>query len=116
MSESRLREEMVEFGAMLTGLGLAHGSTGNISVRLDDGWLITPTNSRMGRLDPARIARLDQDGRHVAGDTAGWHGGGRYATATPVVRPAVSVRWSSIWASVVARLRSRPVARRGATG
>lgn len=68
MSESRLREEMVEFGAMLTGLGLAHGSTGNISVRLDDGWLITPTNSRMGRLDPARIARLDQDGRHVAGD------------------------------------------------
>jgi ribulose-5-phosphate 4-epimerase/fuculose-1-phosphate aldolase len=55
MTESRLREEMVEFGALLTGLGLAHGSTGNISVRLDDGWLITPTNSRMGRLDPARI-------------------------------------------------------------
>ena len=68
MSDSRLREEIVAFGAMLTGLGLAHGSTGNISVRLDDGWLITPTNSRLGRLDPARIARLDHEGRHVAGD------------------------------------------------
>jgi len=68
MSESRLREDMAAFGEMLTGLGLAHGSTGNISARLDDGWLITPTNSRLGRLDPARIARLDGEGRHVAGD------------------------------------------------
>ena len=68
MSESRLREEMASFGEMLTGLGLAHGSTGNISVRLDDGWLITPTNSRLGRLDPARIAKLDPDGRHLGGD------------------------------------------------
>lgn len=68
MSDTKLREEIVAFGELLTGLGLAHGSTGNISVRLDDGWLITPTNSRMGRLDPARIARLDQDGRHLAGD------------------------------------------------
>ena len=67
-SESRLREDIATFGQMLTGLGLAHGSTGNISVRLDDGWLITPTNSRMGQLDPARIARLDRDGRLIAGD------------------------------------------------
>jgi 3-dehydro-4-phosphotetronate decarboxylase len=68
MSEAALREAIAAFGGLLTGLGLAHGSTGNISVRLDDGWLITPTNSRLGRLDPARIARLDQDGRHLAGD------------------------------------------------
>lgn len=67
-SDSRLREDIATFGQMLTGLGLAHGSTGNISVRLDDGWLITPTNSRMGQLDPARIAKLDEDGRLVAGD------------------------------------------------
>lgn len=68
MSESRLREEIAAFGGLLTGLGLAHGSTGNISVRLDDGWLITPTNSRLGRLDPARIAKLDDEGRLLAGD------------------------------------------------
>ena len=68
MSESALREEIAAFGGLLTGLGLAHGATGNISVRLDDGLLVTPTNSRLGRLDPARIARLDRDGRHVGGE------------------------------------------------
>jgi len=67
-AESRLREDIAVFGQMLTGLGMAHGSTGNISVRLDGGWLITPTNSRLGQLDPARIAKLDEEGRLVAGD------------------------------------------------
>ena len=68
MSESRLREEIAELGRMLHDLGLSHGSTGNISARLDDGWLLTPTNSRLGRLDPARIAKLDDAGRHLDGD------------------------------------------------
>ena len=68
MSESGLREDIAAFGRLLTGLGLAHGTTGNISVRLDDGFLVTPTNSRLGRLDPARIARLDRNGRQVGGD------------------------------------------------
>ena len=68
MSDSRVREDIAAFGQLLTGLGLAHGATGNISVRLDEGLLVTPTNSRLGRLDPARIARLDRDGRHVGGD------------------------------------------------
>ena len=66
--ETRRREEIVELGRLLAHLGLSHGSTGNISVRLDDGWLLTPTNARLGRLDPARIAKLDADGRHVDGD------------------------------------------------
>jgi ribulose-5-phosphate 4-epimerase/fuculose-1-phosphate aldolase len=66
--EARLREAIAAFGALLTGLGHAHGATGNISVRLDDGWLLTPTNSRLGQLDPARLARLADDGRHLAGD------------------------------------------------
>jgi 3-dehydro-4-phosphotetronate decarboxylase len=68
VSENRLREDIATFGALLTGLGLAHGATGNISVRLDDGLLVTPTNSRLGRLEPARLARLDPDGRHIGGD------------------------------------------------
>ncbi|MGI9450479.1 MAG: 3-oxo-tetronate 4-phosphate decarboxylase [Geminicoccaceae bacterium] len=66
--EAALREEIVELGRLLTHLGLSHGSTGNISVRLDDGWLLTPTNSRLGKLDPARIAKLDNEGCHLAGD------------------------------------------------
>jgi ribulose-5-phosphate 4-epimerase/fuculose-1-phosphate aldolase len=44
------------------------GSSGNISVQLDDGWLLTPTNSCLGRLDPARISKLAPDGRHIGGD------------------------------------------------
>jgi 3-dehydro-4-phosphotetronate decarboxylase len=68
VSESRLRDDIAAFGELLTGLGLAHGATGNISVRLDDGLLVTPTNSRLGRLDPARLARLDRDGHHIGGD------------------------------------------------
>jgi 3-dehydro-4-phosphotetronate decarboxylase len=68
MNESGLREDIAAFGELLTGLGLAHGATGNISVRLDEGFLVTPTNSRLGRLDPGRIARLDRNGRHVGGD------------------------------------------------
>jgi ribulose-5-phosphate 4-epimerase/fuculose-1-phosphate aldolase len=68
VSESGPREEIAAFGALLSELGLAHGATGNISLRLDDGLLVTPTNSRLGRLDPGRIARLDGGGRHVGGD------------------------------------------------
>jgi 3-dehydro-4-phosphotetronate decarboxylase len=68
VSESGLREDIAGFGELLTRLGLAHGATGNISVRLDDGLLVTPTNSRLGRLDPASIARLDRDGRHIGGN------------------------------------------------
>jgi ribulose-5-phosphate 4-epimerase/fuculose-1-phosphate aldolase len=44
--------------------GLTPGSSGNISLRLDDGgWLVTPTNASLGFLDPARISRLDRDGK-----------------------------------------------------
>jgi ribulose-5-phosphate 4-epimerase/fuculose-1-phosphate aldolase len=49
--------------------GLTAGSSGNISVRLSDGgWLTTPTNSSLGSLDPARLSRLDAEGRLVSGD------------------------------------------------
>jgi len=68
MTETRLREAITALGRMLHDLGLSHGSTGNISARLDDGWLLTPTNSRLGRLDPAQIAKLDDAGSHVSGD------------------------------------------------
>ena len=68
MSESRLRERITLFGKSLFDRGLTAGSSGNISARLDDGWLLTPTNSSLGRLDPARISKLDDDGNLVSGD------------------------------------------------
>ncbi len=67
-AENRLREEMVTLGHSLFERGLSSGSSGNLSVRLDDGWLLTPTNACLGRLDPARLAKLDWDGWLLAGD------------------------------------------------
>ena len=67
--EARLRETIVATGASLFNRGLTHGSTGNISVALaDGGWLMTPTGSSLGTLDPARLSRLDSAGRHLDGD------------------------------------------------
>lgn len=68
MTESRLRERIAMHGDALYRRGLAPGSSGNISVRLEDGILVTPTNSCMGRLDPARISKLSFDGTHISGD------------------------------------------------
>ncbi|MDI4638654.1 MULTISPECIES: 3-oxo-tetronate 4-phosphate decarboxylase [Halomonadaceae] len=66
--DNRLREQIAVYGKSLFDRGLTMGSSGNISVRLDDGgWLMTPTNACLGRLDPARISRLDRDGRHLDG-------------------------------------------------
>ena len=66
--EHRLREAMVAFGKSLFDRGLTAGSSGNISARLADGWLVTPTNASLGTLDPARIAKLDWSGQPLSGD------------------------------------------------
>lgn len=62
------RGEMAALAASLFARGFSVGSAGNISMRLADGFLITPTNSCLGRLDPARIAKLDAGFAHVGGD------------------------------------------------
>lgn len=68
LSETRLREQICRFGRSLFERGLTPGSSGNISLRLDDGgWLVTPTNASLGFLDPATITRLDAKGALVSG-------------------------------------------------
>lgn len=67
MNERELREQIVEHGRSLYDRGLTPGSSGNISVRLTDGFLITPTNSCLGRLDPEAISRLDSVGNLISG-------------------------------------------------
>jgi len=68
MSEAELRRELVALGASLFARGFSVGSAGNISVRLDDGYLITPTNSSLGWLDADRISKLDPSFAHLSGD------------------------------------------------
>jgi 3-dehydro-4-phosphotetronate decarboxylase len=65
--EARVREEICMIGASLYERGYTVGTAGNISARLDDGWLITPTDACLGRLDPAAIAKVNGDGHPVSG-------------------------------------------------
>ena len=68
-ADARLREDLCRTGASLFARGRTHGSTGNLSVaHPDGGWLMTPTGSSLGTLDPARLSRLDADGQLVSGD------------------------------------------------
>lgn len=69
-TEARVREEICRVGASLFARGYVHATAGNISVRLDDGFLITPTDACLGALDPARLARLDAQGRQIDGERA----------------------------------------------
>ncbi len=68
MNEIQLREALVDRGRSLYARGYAHGSSGNLSVRLADGILITPTGSSLGRLDPGRIAKVQPNGTTISGD------------------------------------------------
>lgn len=68
MNESAARDAIVERGRSLYDRGYAHGSSGNLSMRIDDAILITPTGSSLGRLDPLRLAKLAADGTPLSGD------------------------------------------------
>lgn len=66
--EAKLREEICRLGASIFARGLTAGSSGNISARVANGWLMTPTNVSLGRLDPARLSKLDDNGALVGGN------------------------------------------------
>ena len=67
-TETALREEIARVGQSLYARGYTVGTAGNISARLPDGWLITPTDACLGTLDPARIAKVLTTGEWVGGD------------------------------------------------
>jgi len=67
-AENKLREEIARLSKSLFDRGFSVGSAGNISAAVEDGILMTPTNSCLGFLDPAGISKLDRAGNHVSGD------------------------------------------------
>jgi len=69
LSETHAREEMCRIGKSLFERGYVHATAGNISVRLDNGFLITPTDACLGFLDPAKLSLLDAQGHHISGDS-----------------------------------------------
>ena len=68
MNETKARDEITRLAKSMFDRGLTFGSSGNISQRIDDGWLMTPTGSAMGNLDPAQISKLDNEGNHLSGE------------------------------------------------
>ena len=70
LREEVMRAEICRVGQSLHARGYVHASAGNISVRLDDGFLITPTDACLGTLNPARLARVDAQGLQTGCDRA----------------------------------------------
>ena len=67
-AEAKTRENICILAKSLFERGYGCGSSGNISVLLEDGMIVSPTNSSMGRLDPARLSKVGRDGAHLSGD------------------------------------------------
>ncbi|MFP5249073.1 MAG: aldolase [Acidobacteriota bacterium] len=70
MNEHQLRIEICRIGRSLFERGYVHSTAGNISVRLADGFLMTPTDACLGFLDPAELARVGLDGVQISGARA----------------------------------------------
>lgn len=67
LDENEARQHLVTLARSLFERGLTPGSSANMSIRVADGWIITPTNSCFGFLDAAALSKLDLNGRHVSG-------------------------------------------------
>ena len=70
MNEIKTRDLIVQMAKSLFDRGLTFGSSGNISVRMEDGWLMTPTGCSMGNIEPEKISKLDINGNLISGDPA----------------------------------------------
>ena len=68
MNEIKTRDLIVQMARSLFDRGLTFGSSGNISVRMEDGWLMTPTGCSMGNIEPDKISKLDINGNLISGD------------------------------------------------
>ncbi len=123
-----LARELCDLARSLFDRGLTGGTSGNISARCADGtYLFTPTNASLGRLDPARLSRLDPDFAHVAGDPptkeiplhrAFYRSRGARAQAVVHLHSPHAVALSTLTpadpADVITRLTPYPVMRLGA--
>src|SRR5215469_14314610 len=67
-NEDVMRQRIVDLGRSIFQRGLTAGSSGNLSVRLDDGYLISPTNSCLGELRAEQISKVSGDGVHLSGE------------------------------------------------
>lgn len=62
--ETALRAQMVETCRKMNASGINQGTSGNLSVRHGDGFLITPTSLAYDVMQPADLVPMGWDGRH----------------------------------------------------
>lgn len=74
MNEAQARDEICRVGRSLFERGYVHSTAGNISARLPPaaggGFLITPTDSCLGFLEPGELAHVDDQGVQRSGARA----------------------------------------------
>jgi L-fuculose-phosphate aldolase len=63
MTRAALREQLVETARAMNERGLNQGTAGNLSARVPDGMLITPSAVPYDVMTPADIVRIDLQGR-----------------------------------------------------
>lgn len=67
ISEAEAREAIVRLGRSMFERGLTPGSSANMSIRIADGYIITPTNSCFGFLEAETLSKVGPDGTLIAG-------------------------------------------------
>jgi L-fuculose-phosphate aldolase len=63
--ETKLREHMIETCLKMNAHGINQGTSGNLSVRYGDGFLITPSSIPYDQIGPKDIVEMDWDGTYV---------------------------------------------------
>ena len=66
-SHDELSREIATLGASFFERGLTFGRTGNISVKVGEEIIVTPSGSSVGRLDPVALSLIDVAGGHIGG-------------------------------------------------
>jgi ribulose-5-phosphate 4-epimerase/fuculose-1-phosphate aldolase len=66
VSEEQLRAELCRVARSLFARGYVHGTTGNVSARLADGFLISATDACLGELVPEALVKVDANGAPAA--------------------------------------------------
>lgn len=67
MERNKLARQIIDTCLEMTRLGLNQGTAGNVSVRYQDGMLITPTGIPYEKLTESHIVFIDGNGKHEEG-------------------------------------------------
>lgn len=65
MTEAELRQQMVETCRKMNSTGINQGTAGNLSARMGDRFLITPSSLPYDTMVPEDIVEMDYDGTYV---------------------------------------------------